>query len=357
MLSTAGAQVNSPKETTSKATLLCERILPGLEYGFNFAKRLPHLPTQQSNMRKLFLLAGLLMTLSTIAQDESVKKLKADSEKQIKKDPADTSSKTWRKGGIYGLNIAQASLNNWAAGGDNFSLSVNSLLSLYAFYKKEKHSWDNTFDFNLGYVNTTSLGGRKNDDRFDLLSKYGYALTSKLNLAGIFNLRSQFFKGYTFQDNIKSLASDFMAPGYILLGAGIDYRPTKNLSIFISPATARWVIVRDTALSNKGLYGVTPGKKSNLEFGAFATINYLKEISKNITYKGRLDLFSNYRHNPQNVDLFMSNILNAKLSKVLSATWGFDLIYDDDVRLFGANRNAPGLQIKSLVGIGLLVQF
>ena len=308
-------------------------------------------------MKILILLAGLFTALLASAQDETVKKLQSESGKEIKKDPADTASKTWRKGGIYSLNISQASLNNWAAGGDEFSLSVNSLLSMYAFYKKEKHSWDNTFDFNLGYVNTTSLGGRKNDDRFDLLSKYGYALTSKLNLAGIFNLRSQFFKGYTFTDNVKSLASNFMAPGYVLLGAGLDYKPVTNLSIFVSPITARWVIVRDTALSNKGLYGVTPGKSSNFELGAFATINYLKEISKNIIYKGRLDLFSNYLRKPQNVDLFMSNILNVKLSKILTATWGVDLIYDDDVRLFGPTRTSPGLQVKSLVGIGLLVKF
>ena len=300
---------------------------------------------------------GMLLSVYSFSQDQSVKALKGDSERTIKKDPADTTTKTWKKGGIYSLNVSQGSLSNWAAGGDNFSLSVNSLLSLYAFYKKDKHSWDNTFDFNLGYVNTTSLGSRKNDDRFDLLSKYGYALTSKLNLSGLFNLRSQFFKGYTFPDDVKTFSSDFMAPGYVLLSAGFDYKPVKDLSIFISPATARWVIVRDTALSNKGLYGVEPGKSSTLEFGAFATINYMKEISKNITYKGRLDLFSNYRKKPENVDVFMSNILNVKLSKVLSATWGVDLIYDDDVRLFGPDQKSPALQVKSLVGIGLLVKF
>lgn len=308
-------------------------------------------------MKKIVLFLFLITTIAVNAQDESVKALKSDADKKIKKDDTDTSSKNWKKGGIYSLNISQGSLNNWAAGGDNFSLSINSLLSLYAFYKKDKLSWDNTFDFNLGYVNTTSLGSRKNDDRFDLLSKYGYALNSKLNLAGLFNLRSQFFKGFTFDNNVKTFSSDFMAPGYLLLSAGLDYKPTQNLSIFISPVTARWVIVRDTALSNKGAYGVAPGKQSNLEFGAFATINYMKELSKNITYKGRLDLFSNYRRNPQNIDLFMSNTLNAKISKVISATWGVDLIYDDDVRLFGPNNTAPGLQVKSIVGIGLLVKF
>lgn len=308
-------------------------------------------------MRTNFIIALLFFAAPLFAQDGTVKALQSESNKSIKKDAADTSQKKWKKGGLYNLNIAQASLSNWAAGGDDFSLAVNSLLSLYGFYKNGKHSWDNTFDFNLGYVNTTSLGSRKNDDRFDLLSKYGYALNSKLNVSGLFNLRSQFFKGYTYANDVRTLSSNFMAPGYLLLSAGLDYKPTKNLSIFFSPITARWVIVRDTALSNKGAYGVTPGKKSNLEVGAFATVNYMKEISKNITYKGRLDLFSNYKKKPGNVDLFMSNILSVKLSKVLSATWGVDMIYDDDVRLFGTNKNRPGLQVKSLVGIGLLVKF
>jgi hypothetical protein len=308
-------------------------------------------------MKKFITPLLVVITSALAAQDQTVKAMQAESGKAIKKDAADTSRKNWKKGGLYSLNISQASLTNWSAGGDEFSLAVNSLLSLYAFHQKDKHSWDNTFDFNLGYIKTTSLGGRKNDDRFDLLSKYGYALKPKLNLAGLANLRSQFFKGYNFQDGSKSLSSNFMAPGYFLLSLGLDYKPTKNLSIFFSPATARWVIVKDTALSNKGAYGVTPGKKSNLEFGAFATINYLKEINKNITYKGRLDLFSNYRRNPKNIDLFMSNILNVKLSKVLSATWGVDLIYDDDVKLFGPTKKSPALQVKSLVGIGLMVKF
>ncbi|HMT73082.1 MAG TPA: DUF3078 domain-containing protein, partial [Chitinophagaceae bacterium] len=142
-------------------------------------------------MRRLIIISVIVLGFTPVfAQDQNVKTLQAETGRTIKKDPADTSSKTWKTGGLYGINISQGSLSNWAAGGDNFSLSVNSLLSLYAFHKKGKHSWDNTFDFNLGYVNTTSLGSRKNDDRFDLLSKYGYAVGPKLNVAGLFNLRS-----------------------------------------------------------------------------------------------------------------------------------------------------------------------
>jgi hypothetical protein len=210
---------------------------------------------------------------------------------------------------------------------------------------------------NLGYVNTTSIGGRKNDDRFDVLSKYGHALGNKMSLSTLFNLRSQFFRGYSFTDSSKNFISGFLSPGYLLLSVGLDYKPIKNLSIFFSPVTARWIFVKDTALSNKGLYGVKKGDKSALEFGGFASISYIKEFNKNITYKGRLDLFSNYRHNPQNIDINMSNSLNAKISKKLAVNYTLDLIYDDDVRLFGRNKRSAGLQVKSLLGIGLLLKF
>jgi len=308
-------------------------------------------------MKKILLIASFFSMITSRAQDETVKKLRSDTERKIAKDPDDTIPQIWRTGGIYSLNLAQGSLSNWAAGGEDFSLALSSLLNLYAFYKNGKHSWDNTFDFNLGYVKTTSLGSRKNDDRFDLLSKFGYSISKKVSVSALFNIRSQFFKGYIYPGNVKTFSSTFMAPGYILLGAGFDYKPNKDLSIFFSPATARWVIVRDTSLSNKGLYGVTPGKKSILEFGAFASISYMKEINKILSYNARLDLFSNYRHNPQNIDLNMNNTLNIKISKVISATWGVDLIYDDDAKLFGVNKNSPALQVRSLVGIGLLVKF
>ena len=311
----------------------------------------------QKAMKHFLLGSAILLTMHTFAQDETVKKMKGDAERTVKKDPADTSHSIWRTGGVFGLNIAQGSLSNWAAGGDNFSLSLNSIFNYYAFYKNGRKSWDNTIDFNLGYVRTTSLGSRKNDDKFDVLSKYGYALSPKLSLSGLFNFRTQFFKGYTYPDNVKTFSSAFLSPAYILLSPGLDYKPTKNLSIFFSPITFRWIIVKNDSLSAKGYYGVPPGKKVKSEIGAFMSINYLKDFTKNFSYKGRLDLFSNYKANPGNIDLYMTNLFSVKISKVLAVTWSLDMIYDDDVKLFGPNHNSPAMQVKSLVGIGMLVKF
>jgi hypothetical protein len=306
-------------------------------------------------MRKI-LMGCLLVSLQATAQDKTVQNLKSESSREIKKD-ADTATSYWKKGGIYNINLSQSSLNNWAAGGDEFSLSVNSALSLFAFLKKDKHSWDNTLDFNLGLLKSSSLGSRKNDDRIDLLSKFGRAVSKQWNAAALFNFRSQLFKGYSYEKDVKTITSDFLSPAYVLFGLGMDYKPNSNFSLFLSPLTARWVIVKDDTLSAKGLYGVEPGKHSKSEFGAFISANFMKNLTTNLTYKARLDLFSNYKNNPQNIDVFMSNAFSVKLWKLVAATWNLDLIYDDDVKLFGPDNNGAALQLKSLVGVGLLVKF
>ena len=307
--------------------------------------------------KQLALITLLATSAALQAQDKTVEQLKKEANKTITKDAADTIPQIWKVGGIVGLNVSQASLSNWAPGGDEFSLSLNALTSLYAFYKKDRHSWDNTLDFHLGYIKTTSLGSRKNDDRFEVVSKYGYAITSKWYVSALFNFRTQMFNGYTYTTTNRTFSSAFLSPAYLLLGLGFDYKPNQNFSLYISPAMSRLTIVNEDSLSLKGLYGVEKGEHHHWEFGAFASVTYLKALNKTVSYKGKLDLFSNYSHNPQNVDLYMTNLFAAKLSKWLTANWNFDLVYDDDTKLFGKNGTSPALQVKSLIGVGLLVNF
>lgn len=305
---------------------------------------------------------ALLLTIITalpkgMAQDAVIRRMQTESLRPVKKYIPDSLIKKWKSGGNYTLTIGQGTLSNWAAGGDQFSFTINTILQLYSYYRKDRNSWDNTLDIFFGYINTTSLGSRKNDDRFDLISKYGYSLNKKVNLATLFNLRSQFIRGYTYPNNVKTFASTFMSPGYIIFSQGLDFKPKKNLSVFFSPLTARWVIVTDPELSRRGEYGVKPGTKSINQLGAFGTLTFEKNFTKYVLYKTRVDLFSNYKTNPQNIDLFVTNVLTAKIGKNLALNWNLDLVYDDDVRLFGAAKKSPGLQLKSIVGIGLQVKF
>lgn len=309
-------------------------------------------------MRQLIIaaIASMVYSISYCQDNITVKKLQSEINREVKKGAADTTPWMWVKGGSVALNGTQGSLRNWAAGGDKFSMAINSYVNYYLFYRNGRQNWDNNLDFNFGLLQSTSNGTRKNDDRLDVLSKYGYNFDGKWFLTGLFNFRSQFFDGYNYSSSSKSLSSTFLSPAYVLTSVGFDYKPSTRFSAFISPVTSRWVIVASKKLAAKGLYGVDSGRHAINEFGAFASINVLMPMTNNISYKGRLDLFSNYRNNPSNVDLFFTNYFSFKINKYLAATYNLDFIYDDDLRIFGDKGKSPSLQLKSLIGIGFTMR-
>ena len=310
-----------------------------------------------------FLLLLLLMAggISFAQAQNKIQQLRDDAGNvTVVKDPNDTTKLTWKTGGIYNLNFNQAALSNWAAGGDNSALSLSTLLSVYAFYADGKKSWDNSLDLAYGIVNTTSLGTRKSDDRIDLVSKYGYDLGKKWYLSGLVQFRSQFAAGYNYPDaNTKVLTSNFLAPAYVLQSIGMDYKPNDRFSLFLSPITARELIVHNDSLAAVGAFGVDSGKKFRFELGAFVSINYTANISKTAIYKTKLDLFSNYLHNPQNIAANWTNILAVKVTRLISMNLTLNMIYDNDVKSTRKDGTAggPKVQIQEVMGIGLAYKF
>ncbi|HEY4108368.1 DUF3078 domain-containing protein [Puia sp.] len=278
----------------------------------------------------------------------------------ITKDPNDTTKQTWKTGGLLSLTFNQAALSNWSAGGDKSALSLNALVNLYAFYVDGRRSWDNFLNIQYGIANTTSLGTRKTTDIFNVTSKYGYDVGKKLYLTGLFDFRTQFSPGYNYLDaNTKVLTSDLFAPAYLLLSLGMDYKPTNNFSFFLSPATIREVLVSNDSLAAVAAFGVDSGKKSRFEFGAYASINYTTPLNKSAVYTGRLDLFSDYLNHPQNVALYMTNVLTVKVTTLISMNFALTLIYDDRIKSVKADGTAggPALQLQEVLGVGFAYKF
>ncbi len=292
-------------------------------------------------MKKLFTPLILLANIATFAQDGTVTGLKAGASKEVKSLDKDG----WKKSGTFLLNLNQGSLTNWAAGGEQNTLGINALFNYGINYRKAKNTWDNYFDIALGFQNATSYTKyRKTDDRIDITTKYGHQLSKKWYFAVLGNFNSQSLEGFDY-GTTNTKISNFLAPGKVLLSAGFDYRPNSNFSLFISPATTRWILKKDNDFFTKNLFGVAANTKSYNEIGAFATAKYTKALSKVATYTSRLDLFSNYKRNPQNVDLFMTNLLALKFNKWLGASVSLDMIYDDDI--------IKKMQLKEIVGVGV----
>lgn len=310
----------------------------------------------------IFLLLAMTGTAGYLhaQNDIPVRSLPSEIFVTIKKGATDTLPWKWKYGGSGNLHLSQSSLKNWAAGGEDFSMALTSHVNTFLYHRKGKHSWDTNVDFNFGYVQTTSTGGRKNDDRIAGTSKYGVRLDSagKINASLLLNGRSQLFDGRQyFSKDSSSLVSSFMSPAYAVISLGLDYKPKDGLSIFASPLTTRLTVILNKQLAQLGLYGLDKGHRYHFAPGAFATINYQKDILKNVNYRAHLNLFSDYADKPQNVDLDMSNNLNFKINKFLSASYSLDLIYDDDVHLFGDKGDSPALQLKSMIGIGFNMTF
>lgn len=259
----------------------------------------------------------------------------------------------WKRGGMFSANFSQISLTNWAAGGKS-SMSGVFMVNSFANYKKDSLSWDNTVDFTYGFLKEDNDKLVKSSDKIDFNSKLGYAAgSSKWNYAALLNFKSQFAPGYNYpRADADSYISKFLAPAYISFALGMDYK-TESMSLFLSPATGKFTIVNDDALSAEGNYGVDPGKKFRSEMGALLKFQVNKEILKNVTAQTKLDLFSNYFHNPQNIDVDWSVLINMKVNEYLSANLVTQLIYDDDIRIDGKRR----VQFMEMFGVGLSVKF
>ena len=264
------------------------------------------------------------------------------------------SVKYWKRSGVFNANFSQVSLTNWAAGGES-SMSGVFLMNYQANYKKDSLSWDNYLDLGYGFLKNDKEDLRKSTDRIELNSKLGYNTGGNWNYAGLVSFKSQFAPGYNFpRTDGDSPISKFLAPAYINVALGMDYK-NDYMSLFISPATGKFTLVGDDDLSAAGGFGVDPGKKLRTEMGGSVRLAMKKEVFKNVTAQTRLNLFSNYFHNPQNIDADWSFMLNMKVNEWLSANLITQLIYDDDVKIQNPDTGhaAPMVQFMEMFGIGL----
>jgi hypothetical protein len=310
-------------------------------------------------MKKSLLLVVLAIFFLRSGQAQTT-----EAEEKLKANSTDTID-GWKYAGTIFLNLSQTSLTNWAAGGEN-SLAINGLISVSANYKKGNTTWGNSLDIGYGMLKQGDKDFVKTDDKIDFLSKFGQKAFKNTYYAALLNLKTQMDKGYNYPNDSIAI-SKFLAPAYILGAIGLDYRPTDNFSLFLSPVTAKITLINDQALADSGAYGVDRGKKSRSEFGGYIRAIYQRDIMKNISLSTKIDLFTNYLKNPQNIDVNWETLITLKVNKYISASISTTLIYDDDI-LIAKDENDDGLidpqtemsprtQFKEVLAIGFTYKF
>lgn len=299
-------------------------------------------------MNRIFgILALSFLTLTTNAQD-------------------DKDSTNWKFKAVGTLTGTQANFKNWNAGGQN-TFSWIALVDGNANWKKDKLSWMNGMNLAYGKNRIRTNPWAKTDDIIALNSKIGYSITKAWSGAFLADFKTQFDLGYDADDVFRS---KFMAPGYLILALGIDYKPNDKFSALIAPFTGKLTFVNDYTLANNGAYGVSASDVYNdrgfalrKEFGGYLKFSYSDEIMKNVTFKGKLELFSNYVNHPENIDVNLQTLFNFKINKWLQASWSLNMIYDDDIDITVKDDNGtvigvgPRAQIKNVLSIGMSYTF
>ena len=272
--------------------------------------------------------------------------------------------KYWTNGIMTQIGFSQVSLTNWAEGG-SANISLNGLIDANANYAKDKMIFENRLKVSYGFIQSFEKGVplneqfSKSDDRVQLDSKWGWMLLDKLYFSALFNFRTQMTPTYSYDTSTdpstRTLQSMFMAPGYVSLGIGVNYKPFNFLSFNFSPATGNIVVVTEPSL--RGTYGNDVDEAVRAEFGAQLKmdVNYAYKIFK-IT--SSLTLFSNYLENPDNIQVYWDVDASLTLTKILTLTLRTNLIYDENIQIADAAGNlAPRVQFKEIVSLGLTWTF
>ena len=369
-------------------------------------------------MKKLFtILSAALLSLGAYAQD--AQEVAAQAAQAISAAPETAPKvekpKYWSTSLKTQINVGQTGLTNWAAGGDN-TVSLAAFIDGNANWKKGEMFWNNRLQLDYGFLYASSKPLlQKSTDRIYLESKWGYKApsTKHLYFSANYDFKSQFSTGYDYKtpskltdDNgndlvgsdlrqawrdARVLKSNFLAPAYTNLALGLDYVPTKWLSINFAPLTGGFVIVKDAALrksysmkqkksttaemitaAEAALTAATTAQEkeeatvalgnlyrsANFEFGAQLKADAKVNINDNFSYSTQVVLFVNYldiNHCPR---INWDNRIDWKLAKYFSLTLTTNLIYDDQIMIVNDKdidkypNGKPRVQFKESIAFG-----
>lgn len=250
----------------------------------------------------------------------------------------------WQRGGGIGLDLSGMGIANPRVGAGANRFGIGGIGTFFMNRKDSSSYWDNNGSLQLSLQRigqtkpTDGLGFQKNLDILRLTSRYGRKLKGgKLYIAAegmaqtllLETYASNFLKQQNAEDNV---VAKFFAPALLTFSPGLDWRPNPKYSVFLSPASVRLIFVGDDALANLNIHGNDIGKNNSLQVGANLVGKYTnKYLKERITTTSTLNLFSNYRRQPEKVDVIWQNNLSILIFKGLSLDLLGELYYDYDV--------------------------
>lgn len=263
----------------------------------------------------------------------------------------------WNMGGDGTFGFTQTAVSNWKKGGKN-ALSTLLVLKGVANYSYDKVKWENSIEIRNGWLDPADDKIQKNDDKFEFISRYGLSAFKKWYYSAEIDFQTQLFNGYKYPDRDNKISA-FLAPAKTLLKFGLDYKPNKNFSLFLSPFTSKTVYVRDTVNIDPADYGIPKGKKRYWEPGLNADVTYKKDLTDDIAYEMKYKMFINYSAPFSKFDVDWENNVVMRLNDFINVRMMLHLLYDDNVKFPTGKQDTQGneilepkWQVKEFITIG-----
>ncbi len=251
----------------------------------------------------------------------------------------------WGQTWVLNLNGSQASYDNWSEGGVN-TISGTFSTVYTKLYRQDRTSFG--FRVNLRYGQSRIDGDtRKSDDLISIRSRVTYDLSDGSPVAayGAVQFKTQFAEGYNYGAGPLGediLISNFMAPGYFIEGAGIEYNASEHLQMAAGLALKQTFVNDDDLLP---VYNMDDNLRS--EGGLSTSFTYQNTIAENIQYSSSLETFTNFLIPVNETDVNWSNEIIGQINSVVSASFQFELRYDNDF--------SSEVQLKQVLSAGISV--
>jgi len=264
----------------------------------------------------------------------------------------------WIKTGEHSLQINQNELSdNWYNGG-NSNFSIINYHKLNVKYKKNKTSFENSFEWRLNVQRTPADKFHKIsiiEDYVRNSSLFGITAFKKWSYNVNLKIETPIFRGYPV--NSESRVRSLFSPLVVNSGIGMRYTTENispkdkykrlNLSLELSPASINYTLVADTMV-DKSRYGVDEGKKSKLDLGSTVKADISYSFNRYNKFTSRIMYFTNY----EKILFECENKYTMNLNRFLSTSIYFYLRYDDGVP--PTKKGDWGyFQYNEMVGFGL----
>jgi hypothetical protein len=302
--------------------------------------------------------------------DARINLQRLDNSKLLELQKVNIKPQYWKYRSEASFILSQASLTNWVKGGES-SISTSMDITGYVDYNNKLLllSSSNFARIKLGFLASGDNPVRKNIDLLETNSKLNHKAFGKFDFSAILLFKTQLARGYNYPNDSVPV-SKFMNPSILTVGLGLDYKPNKLTSINFSPLSYKGTFVPDTAVIDQTKYGILKGKRSLNEPGAsFMITNEFKPF-KSVMVTNRLQLFTNYIHNPLNIDVDWEMIVVANLNWFTDVRFNTHLIFDDDtktaeldkdkkpvLRADGTQKKTARTQFKEILGFSFVFRF